>query len=107
MTTVSPKPTSIQLFDAATTSSSSASYYTWGPRMAFQLNGIWDGATINIEVSLDDGSTWNVLTGHAYTADTAKVVWTTRSMKVRATIANSGASTSLSAWLLLSNDDRC
>ena len=106
MTTVKPHPNSIVLFTAETTSTSSASYYVWGPRMALQVSGTWDGATVNLEASLDDGTTWNTFTGYSYTADAFKVLWTTRGMMVRASIANAGASTSISMSILLANDDR-
>ena len=92
--------------DDASTDISSSSYSVWGPRLAFQLSGTWDGATVSIEMSLDEGTTWTVITGHAYTSDTAKVIWTTRGMLIRATITNAGASTVLNAWMLLSNENQ-
>lgn len=106
MTTVSPTPKAIRLFNDTAVDGSSSSFYTWGPRLAFQLAGTWDGATITLQTSLDDGTTWTALTGHAYTSDTAKVIWTTRSMLIRATISSAGAATVLNGWILLSNDDR-
>lgn len=106
MTSIKPHPSSIVLFTDATTDSSSSGYYIWGARMALQVHGTWDGATVNLEASLDDGTTWSTFTGYSYTADAFKVLWTTRGMMVRASIASAGASTSLSMSILLANDDR-
>ena len=103
---IAPKIKAIHLLDDAATNVSSASYSVWGPRLAFQIAGTWDGATVSLETSLNEGTTWSTLTGYAYTTDTAKVIWTTRGMLVRATITNAGASTVLNAWMLLSNEDR-
>ena len=103
---ITPKIKPIHLLTDAAVNGSSASYSVWGPRLAFQFAGTWNGATISLETSLDEGTTWNTITGHAYTTDTAKVVWVTRGMLVRATITNAGASTVLNAWLLLSNENQ-
>ena len=103
---ITPKIKAIHLLDDAATDVSSSSYSVWGPRLAFQISGTWDGATVSIEMSLDEGTTWTVITGHAYTSDTAKIIWTTRGMLIRATITSAGASTVLNAWMLLSNEDR-
>ena len=63
-----------------------------------QISGTWNGATVTIYGSLDDGTTFKAPTNSAYTED----VITSFQMgpgKVKATISSAGASTSLSAYI--------
>ena len=46
---ITPKIKPVHLLDDASTDISSSSYSVWGPRLAFQLSGTWDGATVTAD----------------------------------------------------------
>jgi hypothetical protein len=63
--------------------------------------GTWDGATMTLEFSPDDGTTWVACGANTtLTADGAGWALVPNRVQLRATVSSAGASTSLSADMM-------
>lgn len=90
-----------KLFTARTTDGSSDGSYgapDFNRARMIVAWGTWDGATLTMEVSVDD-TTWVALEDGAFTVDTAKTMLLPASVQLRATVASAGGSTSLNCWV--------
>lgn len=87
------------LLDSQTTDGDGTTIdWTGNHEGTIQVSGTWDGATVTVYGSLDDGTTWASPTNGTFTAD--KIVeFQMGTGKVKATITSAGASTDLSAWV--------
>jgi hypothetical protein len=63
-----------------------------------QINGTWDGATVTISGSIDDGSNYIAPLNSAYTSNVI-VNFDMAVGKIKATVSNAGASTNLNAYI--------
>lgn len=63
-------------------------------KLAVQVAGTFDGATVTIEGSLDDGTTYSPLANGEFTEEEIRIL-DTPPILVRATISGAGASTDL------------
>ena len=61
----------------------------------FTVTGTFDGATVALQVSHDDGITWVAVASGAFTAAGTLRMQLGADMKIRAVITSAGASTSL------------
>lgn len=79
-----------------------------------RVTGTFDGATVTLQHSIDNGSTWSSLLDD----NAAAVTWTTSNAgaerllnisrrKLRLNVTDAGASTEVSGWLDGGRDGRC
>lgn len=61
--------------------------------------GTWDGATVNVEHSIDGGTTWIADSELAFTENASKVSELSRNARVRGTMSSAGASSSVKVYL--------
>lgn len=90
----------IVLLDGVT-SNSSGSQKMWSGIGAGTLHVIgdpWDGATVTIQGSADDGATWGTVDNSVITENTIEP-FEAGEINVRAVVSNSGSSTVLYAYL--------
>lgn len=66
-----------------------------------QISGTWDGATVTLKGSLDNGATYTEPPDSLgrFTSDTIEALNFHAPGKIRATISNAGASTNISMWM--------
>ncbi len=86
------------LKNATADGNGAASDWNGNQKGTLQIVGTWDGATVTIYGSLNDGEDYAAPSNSAYTAD----VITSFEMgpgKVRATVSNAGSSTDLNAYV--------
>ncbi len=82
------------------TANGSTSSLNWDGRTGqVAASGTWDSATIQLEFSPDDGTTWISLGDECKLSDTGAFNFNLNPCNVRLTVASAGASTSLNAWI--------
>lgn len=65
-----------------------------------RVYGVWDGASVQAFADFDDSGTYCALTEGVWTQDNIKTLYLKPGVKLRMTLSDAGASTSLSAEVL-------
>lgn len=86
-----------QLFAPRTTNGSTQSFPSQGRFVTVAVQGTWGGATITIEASPNDGTTW-IATDVTFTADGVKNFVTSCGFLYRATLSGV-TTTSVNLWI--------
>jgi len=89
----------IQILTGATANGNSSQYDWDVGEGQVVVSGTFDGATVKLQLSPDDGTTWvDVGTASTFTA-AGGAGFTVNSCKLRINISDAGASTVVSAWI--------
>jgi len=92
-------PKTMVLLENATSSQTSESFQWAGTsKGSIQLAGVWDGATVTMEGSLDGGLTWGTVTNGINTSDKLEDFGGGYGL-VRAVLSDAGAGTNLKVML--------
>ena len=84
----------------AQTANGSTSSLNWDGRTGQVIaSGTWDSATLQLEVSPDDGTTWVSIGDEGKLTDDGAFNFNLNPCSVRLTVASAGASTNLNAWI--------
>ncbi len=87
-----------ELFDGRTTDGDSATYTFNQASGSVQMvaRGTWDGATVTVYFSDDDGTTWiDIGGGVSCSANCAERIFESHGMQMKATVSSAGGSTDL------------
>mgnify|MGYP003147572087 CR=1 FL=1 len=89
----------IKILNAATANGNSSQYYWDVGEGQVVVSGTFDGATVKLQLSPDDGTTWvDVGTASTFTA-AGGAGFTVNACKLRINISAVGASSEISAWI--------
>ena len=91
--------TSDKVFTAQTANGSTSSLNWDGRTGQVIASGTWDSATLQLEVSPDDGTTWISIGDEGKLTDDGAFNFNLNPCNVRLTVVSAGASTSLNAWI--------
>jgi len=84
----------------AQTANGSTSSLNWDGRTGQVIaSGTWDSATLQLEVSPDDGTTWISVGDEGKLSDSGAFNFDLNPCNVRLTVASAGGSTNLNAWI--------
>jgi len=72
----------------------------WGGQGTLYVWGTWDGATVTLQASPDNGTTWIDLEDATFTQNTVTNITLHTMNQIRASISGAGGSTSLNAKIL-------
>lgn len=87
-----------QILTSQATNGNSASFPSSGTFLTLALSGTFGGATVAVQFSPDDGTTWIGSSDLSFTAATVKNFQVARGMKWRLNVSGV-TTTSLNAWV--------
>jgi hypothetical protein len=87
-----------QIFTAQTSNANSVKFPSEGFVVSLIAKGTWGGATLTVQVSPDDGTTW-VTSDVALTSDGIQNFTAGKGVFYRVALSGATGTTSLSAWI--------
>lgn len=91
-------PTPTQVFTAKTANGNTANLYALGRHITVAVSGTFDGSTVKVQVSPDEGTTWIDTTTSLTAAGVVEVTYG-EGMLLRLNLSSAGAATSINAWV--------
>lgn len=88
-----------QVFTAQTANGNSSVVDHRGGKQEVIVNGTFNNCTVTLFASFDDGTTYVPVADGTWTSSAVKIFESVSPCKLRLTVTNAGASTSLNAWI--------